>query len=249
MHIRSLLSERIEAAFAHLGLEGQALLQAASRPEFGDYQANGVMAAAKRAGQNPREVAQRVIDALDLTDIAEDLSIAGPGFINITLAPQFIAQASPTPKHSAETHCVVVDYSGPNLAKEMHVGHLRSTIIGDCIARVLETLGHKVIRQNHVGDWGTQFGMLLTFMAEQGAASDSLADLENFYREAKQRFDDDDDFQERSRRAVVQLQSGDADMLVQWQKFIDISMSHCQGLYERLGICLLYTSPSPRDRG
>ena len=238
MHIRSLLSERIEAAFAHLGLEGQALLQAASRPEFGDYQANGVMAAAKRAGQNPREVAQRVIDALDLTDIAEDLSIAGPGFINITLAPQFIAQASTTPKHSAETHCVVVDYSGPNLAKEMHVGHLRSTIIGDCIARVLETLGHKVIRQNHVGDWGTQFGMLLTFMAEQGAASDSLADLENFYREAKQRFDDDDDFQERSRRAVVQLQSGDADMLVQWQKFIDISMSHCQGLYERLGIDL-----------
>ena len=238
MHVRSLLSERIEAAFAHLGLEGQALLQAASRPEFGDYQANGVMAAAKRAGQNPREVAQRVIDALDLTDIAEDLSIAGPGFINITLAPQFIAQASTTPKHSAETHCVVVDYSGPNLAKEMHVGHLRSTIIGDCIARVLETLGHKVIRQNHVGDWGTQFGMLRTFMAEQGAASDSLADLENFYREAKQRFDDDDDFQERSRRAVVQLQSGDADMLVQWQKFIDISMSHCQGLYERLGIDL-----------
>ena len=238
MHIRSLLTERIEAAFADLGLEGPALLQAASRPEFGDYQANGVMAAAKRAGQNPREVAQRVIDALDLTDIAEDLSIAGPGFINITLAPQFIAQASTTPKHSAETHCVVVDYSGPNQAKEMHVGHLRSTIIGDCIARVLETLGHKVIRQNHVGDWGTQFGMLLTFMAEQGAASDSLADLENFYREAKQRFDDDDDFQERSRRAVVQLQSGDADMLVQWQKFIDISMSHCQGLYERLGIDL-----------
>ena len=238
MHIRALLSERIEAAFAHLGLEGQALLQAASRPEFGDYQANGVMAAAKRAGQNPREVAQQVIDALDLADIAQDLAIAGPGFINITLAPNFIAQANTTPTRSAEPHCVVVDYSGPNLAKEMHVGHLRSTIIGDCIARVLETLGHQVIRQNHVGDWGTQFGMLLTFMAEQGAASDSLADLEHFYREAKQRFDDDEDFQERSRGAVVQLQSGDADMLVQWQKFIDISMSHCQGLYDRLGIDL-----------
>ena len=238
MHIRSLLSERIEAAFSRLGLEGQALLQAASRPEFGDYQANGVMAAAKRAGSNPREVAQQVIDALDLTDIAQDLSVAGPGFINIKLAPHFIAQASTTPKYSAERHCVVVDYSGPNLAKEMHVGHLRSTIIGDCIARVLETLGHKVIRQNHVGDWGTQFGMLLTFMAEQGATSDSLADLENFYREAKQRFDDDEGFQERSRRAVVKLQSGDADMLVQWQKFIDISMSHCQELYDRLGIDL-----------
>ena len=240
MHIRSLLTERIEAAFADLGLEGPALLQAASRPEFGDYQANGVMAAAKRAGQNPREVAQRVIDALDLTDIAQDLSIAGPGFINITLAPGFIAQANTTPKHTTQPQCVVVDYSGPNLAKEMHVGHLRSTIIGDCIARVLESLGHKVIRQNHVGDWGTQFGMLLTFMAEQGAASDSLADLENFYRQAKQRFDDDKEFQERSRRAVVQLQSGDADMLVQWQQFIDISMSHCQELYDRLGIDLTH---------
>ena len=240
MHIRSLLTERIEAAFADLGLEGPALLQAASRPEFGDYQANGVMAAAKRAGQNPREVAQRVIDALDLTDIAQELSIAGPGFINITLAPGFIAQANTTPKHTTQPQCVVVDYSGPNLAKEMHVGHLRSTIIGDCIARVLESLGHKVIRQNHVGDWGTQFGMLLTFMAEQGAASDSLADLENFYRQAKQRFDDDKDFQERSRRAVVQLQSGDADMLVQWQQFIDISMSHCQELYDRLGIDLTH---------
>ena len=238
MHIRSLLSQRIEAAFTALGLSGQALLQSASRPEFGDYQANGVMAAAKRAGKNPHEVAQAVIDAIDLDGIASDLSVAGPGFINITLAPQFIANAATSPQPSADPQRVVVDYSGPNLAKEMHVGHLRSTIIGDCIARVLESLGHTVIRQNHVGDWGTQFGMLLTFMAEQGAASDSLADLEHFYRQAKQRFDTDDDFQTRSRQAVVQLQSGDADMLVQWQKFIEISMSHCQSLYDRLGIDL-----------
>ena len=238
MHIRSLLSQRIEAAFTALGLSGQALLQSASRPEFGDYQANGVMAAAKRAGKNPREVAQSVINAIDLDGIASDLSVAGPGFINITLAPQFIANAATSPQPSTDPQRVVVDYSGPNLAKEMHVGHLRSTIIGDCIARVLESLGHTVIRQNHVGDWGTQFGMLLTFMAEQGAASHSLADLEHFYRQAKQRFDTDDDFQTRSRQAVVQLQSGDADMLVQWQKFIEISMSHCQSLYDRLGIDL-----------
>ena len=226
MQIRSLLSQRIEAAFTALGLSGQALLQSASRPEFGDYQANGVMAAAKRAGQNPREVAQAIIDAIDLDGIASDLSVAGPGFINITLAPQFIANAATSPQPSVDPQRVVVDYSGPNLAKEMHVGHLRGTIIGDCIARVLESLGHTVIRQNHVGDWGTQFGMLLTFMAEQEEASDSLADLENFYRQAKQRFDTDDDFQTRSRQAVVQLQSGDADMLVEWQKFIEISMSH-----------------------
>ena len=238
MHIRSLLSQRIEAAFTALGLSGQALLQSASRPEFGDYQANGVMAAAKRAGQNPREVALAIIDAIDLDGIASDLSVAGPGFINITLAPQFIAHAATSPQPSVDPQRVVVDYSGPNLAKEMHVGHLRGTIIGDCIARVLESLGHTVIRQNHVGDWGTQFGMLLTFMAEQGEASDSLADLENFYRQAKERFDTDGDFQTRSRQAVVQLQSGDADMLVQWQKFIEISMSHCQSLYDRLGIDL-----------
>ena len=238
MHIRSLLSQRIEAAFTNLGLSGQALLQTASRPEFGDYQANGVMAAAKRAGKNPREVAQAVIDVIDLDGIASNLAVAGPGFINVTLAPQFIANAATTPQPSPKPQRVVVDYSGPNLAKEMHVGHLRSTIIGDCIARVLESLGHTVIRQNHVGDWGTQFGMLLTFMAEQGATSDSLADLENFYRQAKQRFDTDEDFQGRSRQAVVQLQSGDAAMLVQWQRFIEISMSHCQALYDRLGIDL-----------
>ena len=238
MRIRSLLSQRIEAAFTALGLSGQALLQSASRPEFGDYQANGVMAAAKRAGQNPRQVAQAIIDAIDLDGIASDLSVAGPGFINITLAPQFIANAATSPQPSVDPQRVVVDYSGPNLAKEMHVGHLRGTIIGDCIARVLESLGHTVIRQNHVGDWGTQFGMLLTFMAEQEEVSDSLADLENFYRQAKQRFDTDEDFQTRSRQAVVQLQSGDADMLVEWQKFIEISMSHCQSLYDRLRIDL-----------
>ena len=238
MHIRSLLSQRIEAAFTTLGLSGQALLQAASRPEFGDYQANGVMAAAKRADKNPREVAQAVIDVIDLDGIASNLAVAGPGFINVTLAPQFIANAATTPQPSPNPQRVVVDYSGPNLAKEMHVGHLRSTIIGDCIARVLESLGHTVIRQNHVGDWGTQFGMLLTFMAEQDTTSDSLADLENFYRQAKLRFDTDEDFQERSRQAVVLLQSGDAAMLVQWQRFIEISMSHCQELYDRLGIDL-----------
>ena len=238
MHIRSLLSQRIEAAFTNLGLSGQALLQTASRPEFGDYQANGVMAAAKRAGKNPREVAQAVIDVIDLDGIASNLAVAGPGFSHVTLAPPFIAHAATAPQPSPNPQRVVVDYSGPNLAKEMHVGHLRSTIIGDCIARVLESLGHTVIRQNHVGDWGTQFGMLLTFMAEQGATSDSLADLENFYRQAKQRFDTDEDFQGRSRQAVVQLQSGDAAMLVQWQRFIEISMSHCQALYDRLGIDL-----------
>lgn len=239
MYIKSLLSQRIEAAFEQLGLSGHALIQAASRPEFGDYQANGVMAAAKRAKQNPRAVAAEVVKVLDLENIASKVEIAGPGFLNITLAPVFLAQAKPpeiTP--AADPARVVVDYSAPNLAKEMHVGHLRSTIIGDCIARVHESLGHTVIRQNHVGDWGTQFGMLLTYLQDSGEDSTELADLENFYRASKQRFDENQDFQVRARQAVVDLQSGNPETLAHWQRFIDISMTHCQKIYNRLGVTL-----------
>jgi arginyl-tRNA synthetase len=243
MHIKALLSQHIESAFAELNLQGGAMVQAASRPEFGDYQANGVMAAAKRAGANPREVAAQVISCLqsnsEFTAIVAAMDVAGPGFINLTLASEFIAPALNAAIRPSDTpQVVVVDYSAPNLAKEMHVGHLRTTIIGDCVVRVLEAQGHKVIRQNHVGDWGTQFGMLLTYLEDSGSDSDTLADLENFYRAAKQRFDEDDDFRERSRQAVVGLQSGDASALVQWQRFIDISMSHCQHIYDRLGITL-----------
>jgi arginyl-tRNA synthetase len=243
MHIKALLSQHIESAFAELNLQGGAMVQAASRPEFGDYQANGVMAAAKRAGSNPREVAAQVISCLqsnrEFTAIVAAMDVAGPGFINLTLSSEFIAPALNAAIRPSDTpQVVVVDYSAPNLAKEMHVGHLRTTIIGDCVVRVLEAQGHKVIRQNHVGDWGTQFGMLLTYLEDSGSDSDTLADLENFYRAAKQRFDEDDDFRERSRQAVVGLQSGDASALVQWQRFIDISMSHCQHIYDRLGITL-----------
>ena len=243
MHIKALLTQHIEAAFAELGIASPALIQAASRPEFGDYQANGVMAAAKRAGIKPRDLAADVIAKLnqdpDFSAMVSATDVAGPGFINITLAASFVAPAlSAAIAPSPEPQTVVVDYSAPNLAKEMHVGHLRTTIIGDSVVRVLEALGHKVIRQNHVGDWGTQFGMLLTYLEDSGNESDELADLENFYRASKQRFDDDDDFRERSRRAVVALQSGDATALAQWQRFIDMSMSHCSHIYDRLGITL-----------
>jgi arginyl-tRNA synthetase len=243
MHIRTTLSARIEAAFDQLGLPGQALVQSSSRPEFGDYQANGIMAAAKRAGKNPREVAAQVLEVLSLDGIASKVEIAGPGFLNITLAPDYVAQVAAGAVEQAEpTSTVVVDYSAPNLAKEMHVGHLRSTIIGDCVARVLEAQGHRVIRQNHVGDWGTQFGMLLTYLQDSGADSDQLADLEGFYRAAKQKFDADPDFANRSRQTVVALQAGDAETLSAWQRFIDISMSHCQDIYQQLDVTL-----SPAD--
>ncbi len=239
MQIKAQLSAAIESAFAELGLTGPALVQSSSRPEFGDYQANGVMAAAKRAQRNPREVAADVINVLDLSNIASHVEIAGPGFLNITLAPEFVAGADAGQvSASATPQRIVVDYSAPNLAKEMHVGHLRSTIIGDCLVRVLEAQGHNVIRQNHVGDWGTQFGMLLTYLQDNGANSDSLASLEDFYRAAKLRFDEDDDFRQRARQAVVDLQAGDPAALQMWQHFIHVSMSHCQLIYDRLDVTL-----------
>ena len=224
----------------------------ASKPEFGDYQANGGMAIAKKLGSNPREFAQLVVnDLANKSDpIIAKMEVAGPGFINIHLAETALRDRAnsvisntgdliptiPNPQR------VVVDYSSPNLAKEMHVGHLRGTIIGDCLVRVLERLGHEIIRQNHVGDWGTQFGMLIAYMnelrAEQGDLPTQLADLETFYRAAKERFDSDPVFAENSRASVVKLQSGDPEYLEAWKTFIDESLQHCHTVYEKLGVSL-----------
>lgn len=242
MNLRALLSERVAEALAVSGApDAPAIIQPAAKAEFGDYQANGVMGAAKRLGIKPRELAQRVIDHLAIDDIAKDVSIAGPGFINISLRDEWLAEqaganALITPTVSPRR--IVVDYSSPNLAKEMHVGHLRSTIIGDAIARVLQALGQVVIRQNHVGDWGTQFGMLVMQLDGLDVAEQELADLEDFYRKAKAHFDADPKFADQARLAVVALQSGDAATLALWQQFIDISLGHCQMVYDRLGVTL-----------
>jgi arginyl-tRNA synthetase len=241
MNLRAILNERFSQAFQTA--TGEALspqIQLAGKPEFGDYQANGAMAAAKALKQNPRAVAEQVAAAAEVDDLVDRLEIAGPGFINIHLKADFLAEALTEPPITAavETERVVVDYSSPNLAKEMHVGHLRSTIIGDAIARILEALGHDVIRQNHVGDWGTQFGMLIAYLEESGEDSDELADLEVFYRASKQRFDSDAAFAERARQRVVALQAGDPATRALWQRFIDISLSHCQETYDRLGVTL-----------
>ena len=242
MNLKRLLNHRLAAALTEcLGAPAAPVVQGAARPEFGDYQANGIMGAAKQARRNPRELAQAVVEAADLDGIASSVEVAGPGFINITLSDSFLGTSvsqSPLIEPVTRPETVVVDYSCPNLAKEMHVGHLRSTIIGDAVVRVLEALGHRVIRQNHVGDWGTQFGMLLTFLDETGADSDLLGDLEEFYRQAKVRFDTDADFAERSRRAVVGLQRGDPEYRRRWQRFIAISLSHCEEVYQRLGVTL-----------
>lgn len=250
MNIRSQLEARLIDAMSKAGLKGNPLIQGAARPEFGDYQANGIMALAKQAKRNPRELAQAVIDQLDAADLVEPPEVAGPGFINLRITDTYIGKALAAagridPTEHPQT--VVVDYSAPNLAKEMHVGHLRSTIIGDAIARVLSALGHHVIRQNHVGDWGTQFGMLLTHMQDAGATSAELADLEGFYVTAKQRFDNEPEFARRSRDNVVALQSGEAAARAAWQTFIDISLSHCQDVYNRLGVLLTPADVKPES--
>lgn len=213
----------------------------------GDFASNIAMMLAKPASMKPRDLAEQLIAALPADAAISKVEIAGPGFLNFYQDNQALAQrleialadAALNVRKVGPAQRVVVDLSAPNLAKEMHVGHLRSTIIGDGVARVLEFLGDEVIRQNHVGDWGTQFGMLLAYMQENPAAADSeLSDLENFYRAAKKRFDESPEFAERARELVVQLQAGDAECLRLWTRFNDISLSHCQALYDRLGVKL-----------
>lgn len=248
MKLQQTLSHDIEAAFEQAGIGGQPIvLQAAKNADFGDFQINGVMGAAKKAGRNPRELAQQVAEALAASRLIESAEVAGPGFINLRLSAAFLSQeveAARAPDFgiapTAAPQRVIIDYSSPNLAKEMHVGHLRSSIIGDSIARVLDFLGHEVIRQNHVGDWGTQFGMLVAYMVEQQKdnAAFELADLEQFYRAAKVRFDEDPAFADTAREYVVKLQGGDETVLALWRQFVDISLSHAQKVYDTLGLLL-----------
>lgn len=214
----------------------------------GDFASNVAMMLAKPAGKKPRDLAEALIAALPQDDAIANVQIAGPGFINFFVTKDFLGSqltAALNDPHlglgkPTTPKTVVVDYSGPNLAKEMHVGHLRSTIIGDAVVRTLEFLGHTVIRQNHVGDWGTQFGMLIAYLEEQpaGINDTALADLESFYRAAKKRFDESEQFAHRARQLVVALQGGDAHCLEQWRAFNKVSLSHCLDVYQRLGVSL-----------
>nr|WP_314170878.1 arginine--tRNA ligase [uncultured Aggregatibacter sp.] len=250
MNIQSILSEKIKQAMIAAGADAQceALVRQSGKVQFGDYQANGIMPAAKKLGLNPREFAQSVLDKAELQDIAEKTEIAGPGFINIFLKDAWLAdninRAVQDPKlgvHNPEKQTVVVDYSSPNVAKEMHVGHLRSTIIGDAVVRTLEFLGNNVIRANHVGDWGTQFGMLIAYLEKienEHASEMELSDLEAFYRAAKKHYDEDPVFAEKARNYVVKLQSGDEYCRTMWQKLVKITMQQNQHNYDRLNVTL-----------
>lgn len=252
MSLRQHIAAKAEQAMAALDIPADCSpnVNFSTKPEFGDLQINGAMGAGKRLGTNPRELAQKIIDQIDLDQECSRVEIAGPGFINLFLRDEWLAafaeelaQTSEMgSKKAPEPDTVVIDYSSPNLAKEMHVGHIRGTVLGDCLARVLEFLGHKVVRQNHIGDWGTQFGMLIAELEEHLATGSSaemeLHDLEVFYRQAKVHFDEDESFAQKARENVVKLQSGDPDCLDLWQKFIDVSLSHAAAIYKLLGVTL-----------
>ena len=253
MNIIKLLEDRVIKALNAAGApEGTpAMVRPSARANFGDYQCNAVMAAAKKMGMKPRELAQQVIDQLDLDGIAAKTEIAGPGFINIYLDNDWLAKGLNNSLNDPrvgvaeleDTQNIIVDYSAPNVAKEMHVGHLRSTIIGDASARTLEFLGHNIIRQNHLGDWGTQFGMLIGHLEElekesQETMGMELSDLGTFYKEAKKHFDNDEEFANRARNYVVRLQAGDEYCLKLWKKLVDVTLAHNQETYDRLNVSL-----------
>lgn len=224
------------------------LVRPAKDPRFGDYQANLAMPLAKRLKQKPRDLASAIVARLGEQPEFSKIEVAGPGFINLTLSDSFLCELALAMSRDerlgvaarrAET--IVIDYSSPNLAKEMHIGHLRSTIIGDCIARVLGFLGHDVIRHNHLGDWGTQFGMLLEYLIDsdwQQTPDQSIRDLNELYQEASQRFKSDPEFADRSRSRVVSLQGGDEQSLSLWKALIGESVRHMNAVYERLGVLL-----------
>lgn len=259
MSIKTLLEQRVRAAMqaAEIPDNCPANITISTRPEFGDFQANGAMGAAKKLKINPRELAQKILEHLDLSGIADNIEIAGPGFINIHLSHSFLGEQlqkqsdQPLGRSEVEEKTIVVDYSSPNLAKEMHVGHLRSTIIGDAVARTLEYLGHNVIRQNHMGDWGTQFGMLIAELEEQlgeGEQADlALGDLEVFYQQSKKHFDEDSGFAEKARDYVVKLQSGDNHCLTLWKQFINTSVAHSEAIYRDLNVTLQHTDIKPES--
>jgi arginyl-tRNA synthetase len=245
--------QALTAAFGSEASGVDPMLVPASNPKFGDYQSNAAMALTKRLGKPPRTIAEQIIQNLDIADLCELPTVAGPGFINLTLKSayletklhqmQFDSRLGIAPVHTAER--VIVDFSSPNIAKEMHVGHLRSTIIGDCIARIVEFQGHDVLRLNHVGDWGTQFGMLITYLGEAcpealtTANAIDLGDLVAFYKKAKQRFDEDEAFKEASRLEVVKLQSGEESSRRAWQLLCEQSRREFQVIYDLLDVELV----------
>ena len=245
--LRRLLEARLAPAFALLDPSADPQVRPS---DHADFQANGALALARRLGRDPRQVAAEVLGHARLDDMCSAVEVSGPGFVNLTLSEAFLsgqlaAMAGDDRLGVAlagDPHTVVVDYSGPNVAKEMHVGHLRGTIIGDALCRMLEFAGHRVVRENHVGDWGTPFGMLIEHLLDVGereAAHElSVGDLDTFYRQARASFDAEEEFRARARRRVVLLQQGDAETLRLWRVLVAESLRYFDEVYRRLGVLL-----------
>ncbi|MBW4574713.1 MAG: arginine--tRNA ligase [Aphanothece sp. CMT-3BRIN-NPC111] len=250
--LKTKFQQALIAAFGTDYAAADPMLVPASNPKFGDYQSNAPLSLTKKLGQPPRAIAEKIVQQLDITDICQPPLIAGPGFINLTLKPEYLegqlnaifADPRLGVAPAKNPIRVVVDFSSPNIAKEMHVGHLRSTIIGDCIARTLEFQSEDVLRLNHVGDWGTQFGMLIAYLREAYPAALTtqdaldLGDLVALYRQAKQRFDEDQAFQETARQEVVKLQAGAEDSRRAWQLLCEQSRQEFQVIYDLLDVHL-----------
>ncbi len=232
---------------AACGVDADPVLAVSQTDKFGDYQSNAAMGLAKQLKSNPRQVAEQIKSKLELGEIASEITIAGPGFINVRLSPAWLAKqiksidadprlGSPL---AVSPQTVVIDYSGPNVAKELHVGHIRSTIIGDAIARIIEFLGHRVIRQNHLGDWGTQFGMLISHLRSMPPSEAAhIEDLDRFYKEARKRFDTEPGFADIARAAVVKLQSGGDEEMALWRQIVEETRRHFVPLYARMNVKL-----------
>jgi len=255
MSIESLLRERFSRAIGlAFGSEfaGEPMVKAGD-PKFADYQCNAAMALSRQLGRPPREVATEILRHVQLTDVCEPAQIAGPGFINVRISTTWLAErlaelftdsaskARGGVARAAQSDTVVVDYAGPNIAKEMHVGHLRSSILGDALARTLAFVGHRVVRQNHVGDFGTQFGMLIRHAKDlklDTGEMPQISDLDSYYKQAAQRDKSDPQFAVEARQAVVALQSGDPEALRLWHWIRDESSRHCREIFAFLGITL-----------
>ena len=240
-----------EAFSAVTGLPATSIDPVVRSSDRADAQANGALALAKQLGRNPREVAEAVVATGLLGGVCSNVEVAGPGFINLTFTPEFlaaqVAEAASDDRlgvrQAATVEKVVVDYSAPNVAKEMHVGHLRSSVIGDSIVRLLTHVGHDVIRENHIGDWGTPFGMLIEHLLDLGSSGGDtsavdMADPNPFYQAARAKFDSDDDFKARARDRVVKLQSNDPETIALWRQLVDKSTAYFDTVYHQLGVLL-----------
>jgi arginyl-tRNA synthetase len=245
---QALLARKLAEALAAAGLPQAGAVTPATDPRFGDYQTNAALVLAKQLGENPRAIAQKILDALDLSDLCETPTIAGAGFINFTLLPEAIAAKTADllrderlgVEKAASPKRIVIDFGSPNVAKPMHVGHIRSTVLGDVLARIASFLGHEVIRDNHIGDWGTQFGMVIygwkNLLDRAALERDPIAELVRIYKETNEKATSDSKVREAVREELVKLQAGDPENFAIWKETVDLSMKEFERAYQVLDI-------------